>query len=272
MKTDLVSVVIPTYNRLYPLAELVESLSRQTYQNFEVIIVNDGGASVQELKKLYSFLHIDIVNVKKNVGHVEARNIGVRRAKGEYIMLMDDDDLLVSSHIERMLKELESADFVFSDVEIFDYDIVNNVRIPKKRTLFAYQYELEGMRKFSTYVPSGSLYRRSLHESVGYFDKDVHHYWDWDFYLRVAACFRIRKLTAATVLYAFSDKGTNQSLLMTDTRKMYLNRLCKKHGLGTLPVRNFWLLLEEADVKKRQMKSNRIWNGEPFVSKLVRST
>ena len=44
-----VSVVIPTYNRLYPLAELLEALSRQTYRHFEVIIVNDGGIPVHDV-------------------------------------------------------------------------------------------------------------------------------------------------------------------------------------------------------------------------------
>ena len=58
-------------------------------------------------------------------------------------------------------------------------------RIPISRRLFAYDDDLDGMRKFSTFMSSGCLYRRSIHQEIGLFDEQIHHYWDWDFYLRV---------------------------------------------------------------------------------------
>nr|WP_183183224.1 glycosyltransferase family 2 protein [Anoxybacillus voinovskiensis] len=267
---QFVSIVIPTFNRPYPLAELLESLSRQTYSKLDIIIVNDGGERVDDIVALYPELDVQLIHCAENVGHVEARNIGVKAAKGDVIMLCDDDDLLLPCHVERMVLELADADFVYSDVEIFHYRVENNQRIPTKRFLFAYDDDREAMRQFSTYVPSGSAYRREIHEKIGYFDPYVNNYWDWDFFLRVSASFRVKRVAVASVLYAFSNEGDHLSRQMNDKRKMYLDRLSKKHGLGNLPTKNFWLLLEEPEVAKRKAPSKVIWDGTPIVSRLHR--
>lgn len=269
MNQPTVSVVIATYHRLYALGELMESLTGQTYKPFEVIVVNDGGPSPDVLKTYYPELPLTIIDLEENAGHVQARNIGVQKAAGDYILLCDDDDLLWHTHIERMVKEMEGADFVFSDAEMFSYVVKDHTRIPNRRLLFAYEWSLEKMRKFSTYVPSGSVYKRSLHDEIGYFDEEVHNYWDWDFFLRAAEKFHVKRVPAASVLYAFSKTGDNQSLQLNEKRNMYLKRLCAKHNLGELPVKNFWVLLEEPEVKSREANSEIVWDGKPFVSRLV---
>lgn len=262
-----VSVVIPTYNRPYPLAELLEALSRQTYRHFEVIIVNDGGIPVHDVVALYPELDVRLIDRRENEGHVAARNEGVKAARGDLIMLCDDDDLVLPCHLERMAAALEHADFAYADAEIVQYRVENDQRVPSARFLFAYEYDLEAMRTFSTYVPSGSVYRKSLHDEIGCFDTTVHHYWDWDFFLRAASVCRVTRVAAATVLYAFSPDGDNVSRHMNDKRRQYLRRLCEKHGLGDLPMKNFWLLLDEPEVAKRRAKSEVIWDGKPVVSR-----
>lgn len=268
MKIPFISIVVTTYNRLLSLAELVESLSRQTYQDFEIIIVNDYGESVTIIKKLYPFLTIRIIDLPRNLKHVHARNVGVEEAKGEWILLMDDDDLLVPTHIERMVNEINDADLLYSDVEIVHFQLQDRVRIPVNRQLFAYEMDLMAMRRFSTFVPSGSLYKRSLHDHVGWFDPEVHNYWDWDFFLRVSECNRVKRVPSAGVLYDFSNTNQNQSKEL-EKRAYYLNKLSEKHNLGVLPSKNFFLLLEEPEIQKRKAVSNILWDGKPFQSKLI---
>jgi glycosyltransferase involved in cell wall biosynthesis len=263
----LVSVVIPTFNRPYFLCELLESLCHQTYLHFEVIIVNDQGDSVDFVKTLYPELPIHIIELEQKSYHVMARNEGVKRAKGEYILLCDDDDLLLPTHIETMVLEIDGYDLVYSDVEIFHYEIKDQVRIPTHTFLFAYEYDPAGMRKFSTFVPSGTLYKKSIHETIGYFDPSVSHYWDWDFFLRVSEHFRVKRVPVASVLYAFSATGHQSS--NPEVMRPYLDRLCEKHQLGFLPTKNFFLLLEEPEVQKRRAESRRIWDQKPILSRLV---
>lgn len=268
LSQPFVSIVIPTYNRLYQLAELVEALSRQTYKNFEVIIVNDCGEKVDVLQEVYPDLNLVMVELEENSKHVLARNQGVLRAKGEFIMLIDDDDLIIPTHLETMVGAIKEYDLVYSDVEIVNFAVEDRVRVAASRFLFAYEMDLKAMRSFSTYVPSGSLYRRELHQTLGLFDPNVHNYWDWDFFLRVAEKHRIHRVAKAGVLYDFSDMNNNQSKDPV-SRKAFLDRLSEKHQLGSLPTKNFFQLLEQPEVKQRQAESSILWDGQPFRSRLM---
>lgn len=208
----LVSVIIPTYNRLLELCECVESLARQTYQHMEILIVNDNGEPISTIQRLYPELDIHIIDHLENRKHVHARNSALRIAKGDYVLLCDDDDMLLPMHLETMLREIEGVDLVYSDVEIVSYVYERTRRVPSVRRLFAYNSSYEQMRSFSTFVASGCLYRRKIHDTIGLFDPDVLNYWDWDFYLRVAKKFSCKRVPIASVLYAFSDEGSTPQL------------------------------------------------------------
>ncbi|WP_404405026.1 glycosyltransferase family 2 protein [Jeotgalibacillus malaysiensis] len=268
MKNRSVSVVIPTYNRLPYLRELLTSLAAQTVQPDEVIIINDAGEPVGELLEEFQSLHISIEQLPENVLHVHARNRGVALATSDYMMLIDDDDWIVATHIETMLQEIEGYDLAYSDVEIVEYKIVNGSRVPVERMLFAYEYDLAEMKKFSTFIPSGCIYKRELHKHIGLFDPDMKNYWDWDFFLRVAEAGSVKRVPVAGVLYDFTPGGQNQSANLGSMRT-YLDRLSLKHSLGFLPVKNFKLLLKEPEIILRQSSSQIVWNGEmPVISKV----
>ncbi|MGM7723547.1 glycosyltransferase family 2 protein [Metabacillus sp. Hm71] len=264
-----ISIVIVTYNRLIELAELLESISNQTVPPHEIIIVNDAGTSIVPLVELYQELPIKAIELEDNVKHVHARNIGVRNVTGDIIMLCDDDDYFTERHIEQVQKELEEADFVYADAEIVSFELKGATRYPLARRPFAYKYDLEEMRKFSTYIPSGSAYKKELHDQIGLFDPEVHNYWDWDFFLRAAQVCRVKRMPIASVIYAFSETGTNQSADLNDKRKQFLRKLCDKHQLGDLPIKNFFVLLEEPEMKQREAKTKIVWNGQPLRSRLV---
>lgn len=263
-----ISVIIPTYNRPGPLAELLEALLRQHYGKLEIIVVNDAGEPVDGVCALYPELDIRIIDQETNLKHVHARNAGLAQASGEFVMLCDDDDLIVPGHVERMLEAIKDCDLVYTDVEMFDYRVENGTRIPVSRWLFAYEYDREAMKKFSTFVASGCLYRRSVHDAVGPFDVSMFHYWDWDFFLTVSAQFRVKRLPAASGLYAFSRQGDNMSD-NHESMRPYLDKLSEKHGLGYLPTKNFFVLLEEPGVRERKASSEIVWDFRPVVSRLA---
>ncbi|UFT99177.1 glycosyltransferase family 2 protein [Radiobacillus kanasensis] len=269
MVEPVVSVIIPTFNRVHALAELMEALSSQTFKYFEIVIVNDAGEDVTDVQELYPELPITIINLPGNRGHVYARNVGVGHARGEFILLIDDDDLIVSTHMETMLQEVGGFELVFSDVEIVDYELENGTRKVISRFPFAYNWDRQAMRTFSTFVPSGTLYRKEIHSVIGNFDEEMKHYWDWDFFLRVEAQFRVKKVPIAGVLYEFSQTGNNASKNQASMR-IHLDRLSLKHHLGELPTKNFFLLLEEPELLARKSDTKIVWDGQPFVSRMDR--
>lgn len=260
-----ISVIIPTFNRAASLAEALECLLLQTRAVDEVIVVNDAGPSIVPIVSLYAELPIAVLDMSENSKHVHCRNAALEIISGDIVLLLDDDDLLLPTHVAQMESALDDADLVHADAEIVQYKLRDDTRYPISRRVFAYTAEIEQMRQFSTFVPSGTMYRRSLHDQIGYFDEDVYNYWDWDFYLRVAAIGRVKRVAIASVLYAFGG-GQNNS---ADTNKMipYLQRLSEKHGLGELPTKNFSLLLDEPQLKNREADTLRIWDGQPLVSR-----
>jgi glycosyltransferase involved in cell wall biosynthesis len=267
-----VSVITPTFNRPNTLAELLEALSRQIYQDFEVIIVNDAGASVQEVVALYPELKVTVIDLPSNSYHVVARNAALSHVKGQYVMPIDDDDLITPEHMAFMVQaiEREQADLVYADVEIFDYRVERGTRIPTGRFLFAYEHDEELIRKFNTYVASGSIYRRELNEKLGDFDEEMRNYWDWDWILRVMkhGC-KVHKVARAGTLYAFAAEGGDNQSGKQDIMRTYLDKLCVKHDLGQLPTKNFFLMLEEEEIRSRRTPSELCWDGQPFISRVV---
>lgn len=120
-----VSVIIPTYNRTEFLKEAVESVLAQTYPVFEIFIIDDGSIpeyseKLQLISGLSPLISLHRIPVHKGVSH--SRNCGLRKAKGDYILFLDDDDLLHHKMIETGLsffKANNKLDVVVCYYEIF---------------------------------------------------------------------------------------------------------------------------------------------------------
>ncbi len=119
--TDLISVIIPTYNRAHLIKRSAESVLNQTYRNIELIIVDDG--STDNTKEVIDSIKDDrIVYVKQeNKGCCAARNKGIELAKGKYIAFNDSDDVWLPNKLEKQLNTamLNNADVVWSKVFIY---------------------------------------------------------------------------------------------------------------------------------------------------------
>lgn len=108
MKGELISVIIPVYNCEKFIGECINSIINQTYQNLEIILINDGSIDgtlsiCKEYKNLDS--RISIVN-KKNTGVSDTRNIGAEKSNGKYILFIDADDYLENNMIEKLYKSM----------------------------------------------------------------------------------------------------------------------------------------------------------------------
>ena len=104
------SVVIPVYNRPQELDELLDSLCRQHYTQFEVIVVDDGSATPCEEVCTHYVGQLDIhYFYKQNAGPGPARNYGAQRAKGEYLIILDSDVILPEHYFDEIVRELDTA-------------------------------------------------------------------------------------------------------------------------------------------------------------------
>ena len=123
MNTPLVSIVIPVYNVEKYLRECVDSVLAQTYQNIEVILVDDGANdSSGEICNEYSTREgqVQIIH-KKNGGQSSARNIGIKYSLGEFILFVDSDDLIRCDLVEKCVSYAKhnNTDVVFFNADSF---------------------------------------------------------------------------------------------------------------------------------------------------------
>ncbi len=110
------SFIIPVYNRLDELNELLESLTKQTYKDFEIVVVEDGSVTTcEELVKMYQNQGLDVhYYYKENSGPGPTRNYGAKHAHGLYLIILDSDCVLPEQYLEEVEKELQ-----FSEADAF---------------------------------------------------------------------------------------------------------------------------------------------------------
>ena len=174
----LVSVVIPTYSRNDTLSNAIDSVLGQTYQNLEIIVVDDNPAdsewrkSTEELMAKYADDHrIRYLKNKENLGGAGARNVGIKAANGEYIAFLDDDDIYFEERIEKQLECFlnnlsEKLALVFCDA-VMTGD--NNVFICYMKPHYKGCCLYEAM-KYNCLAPTSQwMARKSILLSVGMF-------------------------------------------------------------------------------------------------------
>ncbi|NHN84431.1 glycosyltransferase [Acetobacter musti] len=123
----LVSVICPTYKPdITDFMAAVDSVAAQTWTNWELIVVDDGGKSLEVAARLAEYSRrdprISLIRLRKNAGISEATNAGIKAARGEWILFFDHDDLLVDVAIEAMLQGARDTDalVIYSDEDKID--------------------------------------------------------------------------------------------------------------------------------------------------------
>ena len=116
-KIPRISVIVPCFNCAQFLPETLGSVFSQTYDDFEVVVVNDGSLDTPQLEQALAPWADRIVYIKtENHGVAEARNTGIRAAKGEFIALLDSDDIWEPNFLDVQVRKLDqhpSADIVY---------------------------------------------------------------------------------------------------------------------------------------------------------------
>ncbi len=179
-----VSVVIRTQNRPQLLVEALASLVVQVYPNLEVMVVNDGGAPVApEIERFRKSLNITLVELPHAHGRSAAANVGIEKATGDWLLMLDDDDIYVAEGIRGLVAHAADPDCVyFGKVESWAFE---DGRRTFLRT-FGGEYDADLMM-FQNQIPFiGCLMPISHVRGVGGVDESLECFEDWDLYLRLA--------------------------------------------------------------------------------------
>ncbi len=206
----IISVIIPVYNGEKTIKNTIESVLKQTFTDFELIIINDGSQdstlavidNIQDSrKKVFSY---------PNAGVSESRNRGLEQSTGEYIAFLDADDLWTPDKLEAQFKALQenpNAAVAYSWSDWID-ESGQFLRAGGHITVNGKAYPNLLLRDF---VESGSnpLIRRQALTEVGSFDPSVTPAEDWDMWLRLAARYEFIAVPSPQILYRISPNSAS---------------------------------------------------------------
>ena len=179
---ELISVIVPIYNTEKYLVECVESLRKQTYSNIEIILVNDGSTDAS-IEICDGFAEKDSrvrVFHKKNEGVAVARNFGIQQSNGQYVVIVDSDDIAVDRMIEVLYTQIKEndADIAVGNYYIYDesdgnfyYYIIDDdycVEVLSSQELIDRQAGSWKWNSSAFIVTVAKLYKKELFEDVSF--------------------------------------------------------------------------------------------------------
>jgi glycosyltransferase involved in cell wall biosynthesis len=256
-----VSVIMPAYNRAYIIAEALQSVFAQTYTDFEVIVVDDGSTdNTREVVSRFSDTRLRYLRHERNSGCSAAYNTGFREALGQFVAVLDSDDLWRKGKLANDIDFLDrhpEADAVFTDLEKQDgsrFTLSFMRESPCMAALLAQkQWPREGvfsqremylclLQEVPVKTPACTI-RRSALEEVGYFNETWPSGSDWDFFLRFSKDHRfgyvdqpftiVRVQPDATHrLHAVADKSMILGMLYTEFKHTKDPEIRKSAKLG----------------------------------------
>lgn len=211
-----VSVVVPCYNGGRFLDALMRSLTRQTYRDFEIVIVDDGSRDPATLHKLSALGGAARVIRQDNTGPSAARNAGVRAARADVLFMLDCDDTIEPSFLAETVPLLQASPadvgMVFSDIRLSGAESGISTRYFNRFDLL-----------FTNTLSSGLVMRRCAFDAAGGYDEAMRDgYEDWDFSLRLArAGYRGVRLAKPLYIYQIASAAAPSRSTEIDSKRLY---------------------------------------------------
>jgi glycosyltransferase involved in cell wall biosynthesis len=230
----LVSIVLPTYKRVHVLPHAIRSVLSQTYENLELIIVDDNSPDdTAAVVKSFDDARIRYVKNDPNLKLPRALNKGFSLANGAYLTWTSDDNVFADNAIEKMVDALQAKDceLVYADYYLFaDLDAADNP-LDARHEMLPDKLQLEK----SNHIGACFLYTRKVYEEVGEYDPELFLVEDYDYFIRIAKRFSVCHIPEPLYFFRRHDDA------------LYCSRFCEVKAADVL-VRYKNALLSEAGV------------------------
>ncbi len=211
------SVVIPVYNKESFVKKTIESALSQSFEDFEIIIVNDGSTD-QSLNILESFkdARIKIFTIN-NSGASSARNFGIEKSSGKFIAFLDADDYWYPDFLKSMSFSIEK----FHDIKIhaaaIEVDtgkkiIASSYSIDQSKDIQVVDY-FESSQKESSICTSSAVFAKEVFEEIGNFDTSIKSGQDTDLWIRMGLKYKLAFTSKILARYIFDGKSLSKEKL-----------------------------------------------------------
>lgn len=206
MDNNLVTVIIPTYKTNESLRRAIDSVKKQTYKNIEVVVVDDNDPNSLYRKKaeeiIKCFENVEYIKHEKNRNGSAARNTGLKRAKGNFICFLDDDDFFYSDKIKKQIEFLKENNF--HACTCF-YKKNNEIIKFKPRQ----EYISEILMNENAPQTSSLMIKKVCIEKLNGFDESYSRHQDYEFLLRFFEKYKMGVIEDC--LYEMGNNGVNNA-------------------------------------------------------------
>lgn len=238
-----ISVIIPTFNRAHYLPEAIQSVLGQTFQNFELIIIDDGSTdNTKEVVSLYNTAYPSKIKYiyKENGGVASARNEGIKNAQGNYIAFLDSDDYWHVKKLERTvhyIMQYPKAGLLYTDYWVVD----KNKNILWANERYHYSGNIFMKLILGNFIATSTVVvKKEVFEKVGIFFEGYSlkaGLEDWDMWLRIAKDFRISHIPEKLTFYRYYEGQCKFKKEFFDDYELLLERfLSSTHGIDKKKV------------------------------------
>ena len=227
-KIPKVSVVIPCYNSIRYIAETMETVLDQTYRDFEILVVNDGSTDgTADWVNALSDREPKVRMISQpNRGLPAARNTGIQHALGEYIAVLDSDDLWEPTKLEKQVNSLDhnpEAGLCYTWTALADSEGVATGRViaaDAEGNVWKQMCEMNIVCCGST-----PMIRRCCFDNVGLFDENLRFSEDWDMWWRIAAKYTFTVVKEPLIRYRQHQSNMSKNCqLMLETSRILIER------------------------------------------------
>jgi glycosyltransferase involved in cell wall biosynthesis len=235
-----VSVIIPTFNRAQKVSRAISSALSQTFNDFEIIVIDDG--SVDETSDVLAGFRdrITLISHSENLGVSAARNSGIKASQSPFIAFLDSDDYWLPEKLDAQVRYfMENPEAVACQPE--EIWVRNGARVnPWKKHIKPSGDIFEQSLKLCVVSPSAVMVRRELLDEVGLFDEDFPVCEDYDLWLRIACRYPIYLVNTYLLVKegGHSDqlssmlKGMDRFRIKAMVKLLEEGRLNQKQGLA----------------------------------------
>lgn len=207
-----ISVIIPVYNAEKYLSDAIESVIEQTYDDWEIVAVNDGSTdSSPVILKTYEKRYPTKIRVihQSNSGLSAARNVAIAASRGEYVAFLDADDLWLPEKIDEQIRVLSTntdVGLVYSDV----YDLKKGKLKKRRRVIGRGMFRGNVLEPlfYHNFIPIlSAMVRKSVLEDCGFFDMNLYGTQDYDLWMRIAEKYQIDFIDHQLAIYRIHEQN-----------------------------------------------------------------
>jgi len=272
-----INVIVRTLNRKHLLKNALTSLANQNFRDFKVVLVNDGGESVQDLVDIYSrHFPITYVNHENSKGRTPALNAGVFNSNTKWVAFLDDDDIVYPWHLATLYNHAQftkNGMMFYSDYNRTLFQTNSSLSPVLLRGIEPWQYDKDQLW-VSNRIPMHSwLIARECFEKVGFFDENQAMLEDFEFLVRLSKEYNFYHVNRVTCEYRYYLDGMNSMINQRGKTLEALKYIYAKHEAYNQNIENnrsFELEALKVQTEKIELLREKMNDNPENNSKLTR--